>query len=356
MALKLYNTLTNCKEAFEPVVAGKVGMYVCGPTVYKDSHIGHAVGPVIFDAFKKYLVHQGYEVKLVINITDVDDKIIAEADRIGICMEELAEQVTANYFECLDQLGVDSVDEFPRATEHIAEILVECCDWTRIHLDGATPESYARRHAVGPSGLNQLKRNLTHLNQLAEERDAAIEIGIGSVVNYDNFSDVEKLADFAFETGCKYIQVKPDFELLLQRDYTDWWADDVASVLRGLESKYSDTPFSIHYTDTETTREPVARTCHIHHLSTSINATSELTYCKRLRDKSDWSPGNLAHDSLKTILKSDRNKKLSIEITPQNCGILCPYLELNEHIESLVSSDLPIPHFDQKDTKHPNFF
>ncbi len=123
MALRLYNTLTNQKELFEPIEPGKVGIYVCGPTVYKDSHIGHAVGPVIFDALKKYLVYKGYHVKLVVNITDVDDKIILESQRLGISMNELAQQVSKGYFEALDKLGVDSIDIFPRATEHISHII-----------------------------------------------------------------------------------------------------------------------------------------------------------------------------------------------------------------------------------------
>lgn len=123
MALRLYNTLTNQKELFEPIEPGKVGIYVCGPTVYKDSHIGHAVGPVIFDALKKYLVYKGYHVKLVVNITDVDDKIILESQRLGLSMNELAQQVSKGYFEALDKLGVDSIDIFPRATEHIGQII-----------------------------------------------------------------------------------------------------------------------------------------------------------------------------------------------------------------------------------------
>ena len=76
--LRIYNTLSKSKEPFEPVEPGKVGIYLCGPTVYKPSHIGHMVGPVIFDAIKRYLSYSGYEVTLVINVTDVDDKLIAE--------------------------------------------------------------------------------------------------------------------------------------------------------------------------------------------------------------------------------------------------------------------------------------
>lgn len=121
--MRLYNTLTKQKELFEPVEPGKVGIYLCGPTVYKDSHIGHAVGPVIFDALKKYLTYKGYAVKLVINITDVDDKLIIEARERGISIGDLAAEVSAGYFAAMKELGVDSVDLYPRATEHISNII-----------------------------------------------------------------------------------------------------------------------------------------------------------------------------------------------------------------------------------------
>ena len=84
MSLRVYNTLTRQKELFEPVRPGKVGIYLCGPTVYKPPHIGHMVGPVIFDAIKRYLQYKGYEVTLVVNITDVDDKIIDRATELKV--------------------------------------------------------------------------------------------------------------------------------------------------------------------------------------------------------------------------------------------------------------------------------
>ena len=79
MSIRIFNTLSKTKEPFEPVSPGKVGMYLCGPTVYKPSHIGHMVGPVIFDAVKRYLTYCGFQVTWVVNITDVDDKLIAES-------------------------------------------------------------------------------------------------------------------------------------------------------------------------------------------------------------------------------------------------------------------------------------
>ncbi len=121
--LRVYNTLTRTKEPFEPVTPGTVGIYLCGPTVYKPSHIGHMVGPVIFDTVKRYLAYCGYKVTLVVNITDVDDKLIAESNSRGIPMAQLAKEMTADYMNNLAALGVDAIDHFPRCTETIDEII-----------------------------------------------------------------------------------------------------------------------------------------------------------------------------------------------------------------------------------------
>ncbi|HTU20855.1 MAG TPA: cysteine--tRNA ligase [Gemmataceae bacterium] len=123
MALRVYNTLTRQKEAFQTVEPGKVRMYVCGPTVYKPSHIGHMVGPVIFDTVKRFLTYLGYQVTWVVNITDVDDKLIVRARELGTTVKELAERMTADYLDCLKKLNVAGIDHLPRATEHIAEMI-----------------------------------------------------------------------------------------------------------------------------------------------------------------------------------------------------------------------------------------
>jgi cysteinyl-tRNA synthetase len=123
MPLRVYSTLTRQKEDFQTVEPGKVRMYLCGPTVYKPAHIGHMVGPVIFDTVKRYLVYQGFDVTFVINITDVDDKLIVKAQEKGTTVKALAEQMTADYFDNLQLMGVDSVDKFPYATDHIADML-----------------------------------------------------------------------------------------------------------------------------------------------------------------------------------------------------------------------------------------
>jgi cysteinyl-tRNA synthetase len=121
--LRVYNTLTQRKEEFEPIDPPRVGMYVCGPTVYSKSHIGHMVGPVIFDTIKRYLTFRGFQVTWVVNITDVDDKLIVQAAADGVSVKDLAERVTQDYLACLSALGVDGIDQLPRATEHIDGII-----------------------------------------------------------------------------------------------------------------------------------------------------------------------------------------------------------------------------------------
>ena len=123
MSLRVYNTLSKQKELFQPVKPGEVGMYVCGPTVYKPPHMGHMVGPVIFDAIKRYLRFKGFKVTWIVNITDVDDKLIVEAAKQNTTVQQIAESCTRDYLDCLRLMGVDTIDRFPKASEHIGEII-----------------------------------------------------------------------------------------------------------------------------------------------------------------------------------------------------------------------------------------
>ena len=110
MVLKIYNSLTRKKEEFTPVEKGKVKMYVCGMTVYSDAHIGHARTYFAFDVIRRYLEYKGYYVTYVQNITDVDDKIIAAANREGIDALEYSKQFTEICLKDLDNLGIRRAD------------------------------------------------------------------------------------------------------------------------------------------------------------------------------------------------------------------------------------------------------
>ena len=123
MTLNIYNTLSRKKEPFQPLVEGKVGIYVCGVTVYDFSHIGHARAAVVFDIIVRYLKHKGYEVTYVRNYTDVDDKIINKAQKEGVDARTIAERYIGEYDRDMESLMVEKPTVTPRATEHIPEMI-----------------------------------------------------------------------------------------------------------------------------------------------------------------------------------------------------------------------------------------
>lgn len=138
--IKVLNTLGRRLEDFEPFEPPKVGMYVCGPTVYDETHIGHLRTFVAFDGIKRYLRLRGYDVIHVQNITDIDDKIINRAREEGRDWREIADHYTRDYLDVISQVGV-RIHFHPRVTEHIREII----DFIQVLID----KGYAY---VAPSG------------------------------------------------------------------------------------------------------------------------------------------------------------------------------------------------------------
>jgi cysteinyl-tRNA synthetase len=123
MALQIWNNLTQTKEELRPLVPGKIGMYVCGVTVYDMCHVGHARAYVTADLVYRYLRHQGLEVKYVRNFTDVDDKIIKRAAELGVSSRELADRFIREFYRDMDALGILRPQVEPRVTDHIPDII-----------------------------------------------------------------------------------------------------------------------------------------------------------------------------------------------------------------------------------------
>jgi len=123
MTLRIYNTLTREKEDFRTLEPGKVRMYVCGPTVYDRAHIGHAMSALVFDVVRRYLEYSGYEMRFVMNFTDVDDKIIDRARQSGADPFQLAQGYIEDYKRNLEALNVKPATVNPRATQEMAHIL-----------------------------------------------------------------------------------------------------------------------------------------------------------------------------------------------------------------------------------------
>lgn len=123
MTIQLYNSLTRRTEPLETIDPGVVRMYVCGVTVYDDAHIGHAMSAMVFDTIRRYLEWSGYDVRHIVNFTDVDDKIIARANQQGRDPQELAEHYIDEFMNQLGELNVQRATAYPRATGTMSEII-----------------------------------------------------------------------------------------------------------------------------------------------------------------------------------------------------------------------------------------
>jgi cysteinyl-tRNA synthetase len=123
MAIKFYNTLTKRIEEFIPLEPGKVKIYMCGPTVYDYFHIGNARSFVMIDIIRRYFIYKGFEVKFVMNLTDIDDKIINKALSEGVTAQEIATKYSQAFFEDIKKLKIKPADVYPRATENIPYII-----------------------------------------------------------------------------------------------------------------------------------------------------------------------------------------------------------------------------------------
>ncbi len=121
--LRLYNTLTRKKQIFKPLKKGKVGIYSCGPTVYDFAHIGNFRSYVFADILRRCLEYKGYKVRHIMNITDIDDKTIKRSAEEKIGLRELTERYTREFFKDLETLNIKKADVYPRATEHIKEMI-----------------------------------------------------------------------------------------------------------------------------------------------------------------------------------------------------------------------------------------
>lgn len=121
--MNVYSTLTRSKEPFVTINKNRVNLFVCGPTVYDDAHIGHGRTYISFDTIKRYLEYSGYAVFYIQNITDIDDKIINRSKESGIPAHDIARKFEKRYIEDMTKLNVNGVNLFARATDHVDEII-----------------------------------------------------------------------------------------------------------------------------------------------------------------------------------------------------------------------------------------
>lgn len=184
--MKVFNTLTRKKEEFKPLVAGKVSMYVCGPTVYNYIHIGNARSVIAFDTIRRYLEYRGYDVDYVSNFTDVDDKMINEAKKENITVPELAERYIDAYLEDTRLLNIEPANRHPRATHEIKDIIV--------FIQNLIDKGYA--YEVNGDVYYRAKK-FPNYGKLSDQNIAELEEGASEHVNVLEQDKKEDPIDFA---------------------------------------------------------------------------------------------------------------------------------------------------------------
>ncbi|ANZ57304.1 cysteine--tRNA ligase [Fructilactobacillus lindneri] len=199
MVLKVYNSLTNKLENFEPIQARKVSMYVCGPTVYNYIHVGNARSVVAFDTIRRYFEYLGYDVNYVSNFTDVDDKMIKAVAEQGITVSELADKFIKAYFEDTKALNVEPATKNPRATDNIADIIAFVSD--------LIDKGYA--YSVDGNVYYRARKFKTY-GELGHEDLDTLESGASQHVSKEELKQKEDPIDFALWKAAKSGEISWD--------------------------------------------------------------------------------------------------------------------------------------------------
>ncbi len=225
--LKLYNTLTRKKEVFKPIKKGQVGIYSCGLTVYNYGHIGNYRAFVSSDILKRYLKYLGYNVKKIVNITDVDDKTIKESIKQGKQLKDFTKKYEKAFFEDEKILNIEKADKYPKATEHIKEMVVL--------IEKLLKKNYAYKTK---DGIYFNIKKFKNYGKLANLKIKGLKKGVR--INVDEY-DKENARDFALwkfydnEDGNVFWKTK------LGKGRPGWHIE--CSVM---SSKYLGQPFDIH--------------------------------------------------------------------------------------------------------------
>jgi cysteinyl-tRNA synthetase len=227
--LRLYNTLTRLKEALQPVHAGEVRLYTCGPTVYDHAHIGNFRAFVFEDLMRRYLIYKGYRVTQVMNLTDVDDKTIRGARQAKTSLAEYVQFYTQAFFEDLQTLNIQRAEHYPAATEHIPEMVALI---TRL---------LARGYAYQAGGSVYFKVDaFPEYGKLSHLEDRQLQAGASGRVDADEY-EKEDVRDFALWKGWTEADGEVYWETELGKGRPGWHIECSA-----MSMKYLGTPIDIH--------------------------------------------------------------------------------------------------------------
>jgi cysteinyl-tRNA synthetase len=226
MTMRFYNTLTNRVETFTEINKGIIGFYTCGPTVYDYPHIGNFRSYTFEDLVKRYFIYRGYKVKHIMNITDIDDKTIKKANETGVSLDEVTSPYIKAFMDDIDTLNIIKADHYPRATEHIPEMLDI--------VDKLFEKGYAYKK---DNSVYFSIEKFAGYGKLANiSRDA---LKIGASVDSDEY-DKENVQDFVLWKGKK--EGEPSWKSEKFGDGRPGWHLECSA----MSSKYLGNHFDIH--------------------------------------------------------------------------------------------------------------
>ncbi|MSU60398.1 MAG: cysteine--tRNA ligase [Candidatus Staskawiczbacteria bacterium] len=225
--IKIYNTLSGKKDLLKPLKGKQVHLFVCGPTVYDFSHIGHARTYIIFDCFAKYLTSLGFSVFYLQNITNVDDKIIARAREKGVPPTDLAQAFEKDYLKDMKLLGIDSVRKYARATDYIKEIISQ--------VERLTEKSYAYKLEDGIYfDISKFKEYGKLSNRTALQAE-------DSVSRIDYSAQKKNRGDFCLWKFNEHIEGEPSWDAPFGKGRPGWHIEDTA-----ITEKFFGAQYDIH--------------------------------------------------------------------------------------------------------------
>ena len=229
MSIKFYNTLSRQKEEFKPINDGQVRMYTCGPTVYNYAHIGNYRAYIFEDLLRRYLKLKGFKVEQVMNLTDVDDKIIRDSIKEGVDFREFTKPYKQAFFDDLDTLRIERAEHYPEATEHIQDMvdLVKKLMDNKLAYRAQDGSIYYKVDAFPEYG------QLANLNKEEMQK--------GSRIHEDEYEDKETLRDFALWKAYKPEEKDIYWETELGKGRPGWHIECSA-----MSTKYLGNHFDIH--------------------------------------------------------------------------------------------------------------
>ncbi len=229
MSIKFYNTLTREKEEFKPITPGKVKMYTCGPTVYDYAHIGNYRAYIFEDLLRRFLEFKGFKVTQVMNLTDVDDKIIRDSIKENTDFRKFTKPYKKAFFEDLDTLRIERAEHYPAATEHVQDMvnIVKKLLENDLAYKSEDGSIYFKVDDFPQYG------QLANLNK--EEMQS------GNRIQQDEYEDKETLRDFALWKGYKKDEKNIFWETELGKGRPGWHIECTA-----MSTKYLGNHFDIH--------------------------------------------------------------------------------------------------------------